>query len=231
MRELYIIILALVTFSCDIDQQKEAALTILADRTDAHILNPEVDDIRALIDLDRSPNMGVNIYFQNLGNVDYSPLSTIAIASFSLLDNELQRKSNIKRFYSEIDSLVVRENARSYDFNNSSILYPLINHLKKLNSSGATKKQLLLYSDLMEFSDIYDSYAGRDNLLKDSKAIGEKLRSSLDIPNLEGVTLFLMYYPETIEQNRLFRAWHSIYRELFNESGLEIYIGINQISS
>jgi len=82
MRELYIIILALVTFSCDIDQQEEAVLTILADRTDAHILNPEVDDIRALIDLDRSPNMGVNIYFQNLGNVDYSPLSTIAIASF-----------------------------------------------------------------------------------------------------------------------------------------------------
>lgn len=231
MRGLYLILLLLVTFSCDIDSQEKMSLTALADRTDPHILSPKAEDIKTLIDLEHTPNMAVDIAFQNLGNVDYSPVTRVSIPAYSILDNGLQRTSNIKRFYAKIDSLVLRENIKDYDFHNSSILHPLIDHLNKLNHSGANKKQLLLYSDLMEFSDVFNSYDSRGKLLNDPISVGKELRETLEVPDLQGVRLFLMYYPKTNEHNRLFRAWCEVYRELFKESGLTIEIGGNQIST
>ena len=146
----------------------------------------------------------------------------------SVLENTHQRASDTKRFYKRLDSLIRYENSQQYVYRNSSVLFPLLEQLQKLKKSTTTNNIILLYSDLAEFSDIYDSYAKRKILLKNPLQVAEELKSKIHIPTVIQTQLYLIYEPKTKEQNRLFRSWVLIYKELFAKKGIEIKVGLEK---
>ena len=84
--------------SCEYTTPKSTAISILADRTDTYITFPKTNDVLNLLDIDASPNDGVDLKFQNLGHVDFNPTYSVSLKQSSFLDNDYERKSEIKRF-------------------------------------------------------------------------------------------------------------------------------------
>jgi len=230
MRRYIVFLTALLFVSCEMSNTKALAITILADRTDPIIPIPKGNDLHPLMHLEAYPNSQMNIRMQNIGNVDISPVYHVQLEVGSMFDNTLQRKAHIKRFYTEVDTLIKRENARDFDYKSSSVLKPLVTQLQTLANFKASDKHLILYSDLAEFSDIYNVYDYKSLLAlqEHPRVVAEALKSKLEIPNLKGVTLHIVYYPKTNAQNRLFRQMLLVYRELFKSSGLQIHIGLTQ---
>lgn len=227
MRRFYITLVSIMVLSCEMASPKMKAISMLVDRTDTAIPNPDITDIREVLGLGNTPNTGVIIKFQNIGNVDYNPIESIELPSGSVLDNSLKRSADIKRFHSAVDSLIIRENDKDYSYNGSSILFSVVEHLDRLSKVDAVSKRILLYSDLAEFSDVYNSYRQRDIVLESPQKVVEHLRSELELGDYKGIELYIIYYPKNPEDNRLFRSWISIYKEIFKDSGLDLRIGRN----
>jgi hypothetical protein len=101
--------------------------------------------------------------------------------------------------------------------------------LEKLQVSNTTKKVLLLYSDILEASDLFNVYNKQNQqlLLTKPKEVVQRLKSQEKIPQLEGVELHIIYYPTNRMNNRLFEKMTLVYKELFKDSGLKIHIGID----
>lgn len=230
MRRFIIIPILILLASCELSEPKVTALTLLVDRTDTIIPKPSMEHIRPMLALDKNPNSRTILNFQNIGNVDYSPIYHLDLTSSSFLENTLQRKSEVSRFYTSVDTLIQKQNTKSYHFQSSSIVVPLCKQLQFLSQSSASSKIIILYSDLGEFSDIYNVYdnGSYQKLLRDPKKTADHFRSKLNIPKCHGIRLYINYYPKTTAQNRLFQSMVTLYRELFKDSGLEIFVGISQ---
>ena len=215
--------------SCEYTTPKSTAISILADRTDTYITFPKTNDVLNLLDIDASPNDGVDLKFQNLGHVDFNPTYSVSLKPSSFLDNDYERKSEIKRFLKAVDTLITKENRKLYNFRNSSIIVPLLDKLSELSNTNADPKHVLLYSDLFEYSDIYNVYDYKSELQlqKHTSSVAKLFSSRLNISDLSGITLHIVYYPKTKSQNRLFQKMVRVYRELFEDSGLTIKIGID----
>ncbi|WP_299676180.1 hypothetical protein [uncultured Dokdonia sp.] len=227
MKKLLILSVLVLLSSCEMTTPKTTAITILADRTDPVIPEPVITDILPLLSVKEHPNMGLDLRLQNIGDVDYQPVYPLILKPAGMFDNTLQRKSNIKHFMNAVDTLLTRHNRTIYDYEKSSILFSVTDHLIKLKDAKAEDKYLVLYSDLAESSDLFDSYSHRSLILKHSDKVAENLIKQITIPDLSGVTLYIKYHPNTSSNNRLFKAWCEVYTILFKSSGLDIQIGIN----
>lgn len=235
MRHRLIIIIGFLTslFSCEVIENKNVAITIMADRTDKHISKPVPDQISQLIGIDSNTDIGVSITYLNIGHVDFNPEININVEQGSIFDNDIQRRGNVRQFKREFDSLIAFQNQKDYSYNNSSILVPLIHQLAELKNKKATRKVVILYSDLQEFSDVYDVYHPKNLnlLLNDPKLVASEIKNNLNLSeDYSSITLVIEFYPKTVHQNRTFTAMLEVYRSVFEDTGLKIQVGISNHS-
>lgn len=230
MRKTIIIVLLFFFASCQESKTSTTAITILADRTDKDIPKPNYNVIETLLDLEDNPNNGVVFKLQNIGNTDFNLIKTVEIEKGSILDNSFQRKSDVIHFHKAIKALMEAENNKIFSFQKSSILYPLAENLKTMQVIKG-KKILVLYSDLAEFSQIYNSYKLSNLKSRNPQIVAREINSKIEIPKVNHTTLYIIYYPKTDIQNDDFKFMLAVYQELFKASGLEIRTGIdNQIN-
>ena len=229
MKKIVIIPVLLLFVFCKDFKTNTTAITILADRTDIDIPNPEYNVLNSLLDIEDNSNNGVVFKFQNIGNTDFNTVQTVKMKEGSLLDNSFQRKSDITEFHKAIESLIKKENSKNFSFQKSSIIYSLVENLKALQTIQG-KRILVLYSDLAELSDVYNSYQKNNEKGKKPKSVANLIKTQINIPQVKNTKLYIIYYPKTDVQNYDFKFMLSVYEELFKESGLKIKIGIeNQI--
>lgn len=227
-----LITLLLGILSCTNSPMESITLSVLADKTDSLIPKPQTTHIKSFFQ-EGSYEEGIrSFYFQQItsSNINTSFYATIPKADF--FENSLQRKSTIRKFYKQIDTLLNAVNEGEEIYKSSSILKPLMMQLERLNTSTTSQKVLLLYSDLLESSDLFNIYRKRNQelLITKPNEVVNLLVSQLDIPKLGDVHLYIIYYPTDRLNNRLFEKMIFVYRELFKDSGLKIHIGIdNQI--
>ena len=233
MRGLILILGVLLFSSCEISRGDTISLTILSDRTDPSIEVPAMEHIRPLLGLDNNQNRGIYLSYQIVGDVDFTPVQSLRLEPYSLLDNDFQRIADVEVFLKEVDTLLMQNNQSDYSFGSSSILRPVLVQLSKAKSSDATQKIVLLYSDLEEISDVFDVLDGttRRQLLEHPQKLAEALMFKIEVPDLEGVHLHIINYPKTRTKNRMFRALLEMYTALFKGSGLEIHLGYDPQSN
>ncbi len=225
------LILMLLFGSCSSNDSQLIALSVLADRTEPkYIPVPTIEAVWSLCGLNDNSTTGLNFSFQNIGNTDYNTRYVAQLEPYSILGNSLQRQADVKKLQKKIDTLITQQNLKEYDFQNSNIFLPLVKELEVLSSTPATKKVLLLYSDLSEYSDVFNVYESSERklLLREHEKVVMQFRSFLNTPDLSGIDLYIIYYPKTPAQNRLFQNLCKVYKEVFNGTGLTIYIGIDK---
>jgi hypothetical protein len=101
--------------------------------------------------------------------------------------------------------------------------------LIKVSKAKTSEKVVLLYSDILEASDVFNIYrkANQELLITHPEKVAELLKSEVTVPALDQVTLHIIYYPTNRLNNRLFEKMVLVYKELFKNSGLTIHIGID----
>ncbi len=222
-------ILVVLCWSCKSKEPTSIIVSVLADKTDSLIPSPQVAHIKPFFEDDGTVD-GKRIFrFQTITNTNVNTAYKAELKARSVLGNSLQRKADVFGFYRQIDTLLNQKNDFEKQYHNSSIIIPLLEQLKRVNESNANRKILLLYSDIFEASDVFNIYSLKDKrqLLYNRETVIADFRSQFDVPQLDGVELYIIYYPRTMNENRLFDAMSLLYRELFKNSGLKIHIGID----
>lgn len=227
-----IITLVLGIWSCTNSQKESITLSVLADKTDSLIPKPKVTHIKSFLQDVKYEEGTRNFYFQSITDANVNTSFYARIPKADPFGNSLQRRANIQKFYKQIDTLIATVNEAQTTYTSSSILKPLLVQLERVLRQTTSERVVLLYSDLLEASDVFNVYRKRNQqlLIASTKKVVEILQSQLDVPKLENVHLYIIYYPTDRLNNRLFEKMTIVYKELFKGSGLKIRIGIdNQI--
>jgi hypothetical protein len=226
---LLLITLVLGIWSCSKTPTASITIAVMADKTDPLIPKPNILHIKSFLK-DVKYDEGMRVFrFQTITDSNVNESFGAKLPAKDPFGNSLQYKANIRKFYQRIDTLFATNNKEQHTFKSSSILKPLLAQLDKLQASNTTKKVLLLYSDILEASDVFNVYNERNQqpLLTKPKEVVQHLKSQGKIPQLEGVELYIIYYPTNRMNNRLFEKMTLVYKELFKDSGLKIHIGID----
>ncbi|PQJ76494.1 hypothetical protein [Polaribacter glomeratus] len=223
-----LITLVLGIWGCNNLPTQSISLTVLSDRTDLTIPKPSISQIKYFFDDELYQN-GKRIFrFQTITNTSINKSFGASIAVADPFGNSLQRKADIQKFYLRIDTLFALKNKEKNTYRSSSILNPLLKQLKEIQTSKTTRKVVLLYSDILEASDVFNVYKTHNQrlLIKEPNKVVQYIQSQITIPKLEGVELYIIYYPTDRINNRLFEKMTIVYQELFKDSGLKLQIGI-----
>lgn len=216
-------------FSCEAIENSTTAVTVMVDRTDTRITEPTREQVITASGLDTNPGCGILFTYQNIGDMDFNPEINLELVKGSFLDNTLQRKNDVKKFYQKLDTVINLNNAKEYSYNTSSVLLPLVVQLQKLKKKNANNKVLILYSDLQEFSDVFNVYKPQSSklLLENPNKVALEIKDKMGIDHdFSNITLMLSFYPQTRDQNRRYKGMLKVYQLLFQETGLNIKVGI-----
>lgn len=228
MKWFVLLLLGLFLWGCD-SKPKLYDLVVLADRSDsAYIPAPTAGQVRSLLPEGIDKQTGIHLRLRNIGESEYLPAYTLSLEPTSALENTIRRKIIVDRFTAMLDSLILRENAKEFSQDGSSILTVLIQELEVLSKSSAQKRSVLIYSDGYEFSHLINLYdpAVEKKLLSNPEEVAAALRPLASGLTLEGVNLHIIYYPYCKQDAERFRAIISFYRSLFEASGLTIHLGL-----
>jgi hypothetical protein len=227
-----LITLVLGIWSCTNSPNESITLSVLADKTDSLIPQPKLSHITSFLQ-DVNYEQGTrNFYYQSVTDANVNTSFYATIPKADSFGNSLQHKAIVDKFYKQIDTLITTVNEEQTTYTSSSILKPLLVQLERVHKVNTSQKVVLLYSDLLEASDVFNVYRKRNQqlLIASPEKVVEIVQSQLDVPKLENMHLYIIYYPTDRLNNRLFEKMTFVYKALFKNSGLHIHIGIdNQI--
>lgn len=219
---------ALLLWGCHQAPTRSITVSVLADKTDSIIPKPNIAHIRQFMDIPVYNDGEREFWYGNITHTSINTEFRAELTASSLMENSLKRKMEVENFFGSIASHLEHENGIVKTYHNSSVIKPLVTNLHKIKQSSSSNKTVLLYSDILEASDLLNVYQtkGYLELLHDPDKVVERFRKHVNIGDLSGVDLYIVYYPKDMKDNRLFEQMLTVYRKLFENSGLTIQIGI-----
>lgn len=196
------------------------AIAVLIDKTDKLELPPEKDKIFGLMLLNPKSmtevQTGVQIRVSEISSVDFNMAQDISIPSVNYKKTNIKaRQKEIKIFYQKLDK-AFEENTKSKEYQNSSIYLPIAREAIRLSKLSTDTKTLIIYSDLMEYSDwlnAYKEYRVSDDILV------KKFQEQIPLRDLTGLRIILRYIPRDAEDNIRYRKLVSVYTKVFESKG------------
>jgi hypothetical protein len=224
----YLMVIALL-WGCDQTPTGSITVSVLSDKTDSAIPLPELAHVRQFMDNPVYENGKREFWYGSITNTSVNAQFRAELLGSDMFENSLKRKNDVDSFFESIASHLEHENGISKEYNNSSIIKPLVAHLNRLKQSNSTDKVMLLYSDILEASDLLNVYktSGYLQLMNHPDMVIERFEQNVQINDLNGVELYIIYYPIDLKDNRLFEQMLLVYRTLFEGSGLSIHVGID----
>ena len=221
--------LILLLISCKKQQPLENYVSVLHDVTDSLLAQPEVNEIMAALQLNEVEKWnGITFRYSKLNEVTYNKQSEVRLNSTSKwLSNELDRKKEVELFKIKIRESITNEGmplGRNY----SSIYLSMNNELKFLSQKKGNRT-LIIYSDLMENSMSISFYDPEilERMTNQPDLIKERLIGTNKLPNLDGISIYIIYEPENIHKDQTFRIVSNFYKEMLQEQGAAVYISAN----
>lgn len=144
--------------------------------------------------------------------------------------NNVLRQGQIEKFTSQlqhcIDTISFKESIKH------SIVYnTIVASCKQLIVSYASHRYLAVYSDLRENSVVsFYNPTTLDSLKKFPASIEKRLTALNPLPNLDGITVWLVYQPTSYEDNQQYMVIAQFFKHLFEEHGATVRI-TNQLSA
>ena len=144
----------------------------------------------------------------------------------SALGNEYQRRSELKKFYTSIDSSSQLLNQGRATRNGPVISKILSEELNHLNKSKADKKILIINSDLMENSFIdFTTSSNIERIRNNPNEIEKLLIEKYPVANLKGISIYIIYKPVNKWDSERFEIVSNFYKKLFESKGAIVNVG------
>ncbi len=146
-----------------------------------------------------------------------------------LLGNELDRNRELKRYYSNIQTTLDTLSMQAAKRERSVIYEPMMQELTRLANSKAEHKTLSLQSDLMELSGLANFYKSQtlQQLRDKPELLREVFEAKYPLPNLNGITVYLIHQPVSPEDNDRYSIISAFYKGILEEHGATVHISAN----
>lgn len=233
-QKIYILYFLIVITGCENSQEKNklksTSISVIADVTDKKRLWPLCSSILKLYRCDENPDAeyryNLNIISDKIHNPSYSYQLGYAksLEPYNTDDDPQFRSKNIVAFYNAIrislDSLYHKFDSTE-SLNHSECWSTINAELQKLSNDKSDKKYLIIHSDLMEKSDVFNSY--RNNLNANANIIAQRFLNIYSLPeSLHNITAIFIYEPATRDDDKNFNAMLTIYKILLEKRGVKV---------
>lgn len=175
MKKTLLILLAFTFFACETKPPTETEIYLYLDFTEGQDYSERVEeDVTAYLELMEladlsSPNFGkIKVY--PLYDVGSARGKTIKLkeGKSEMEANKFLRQKEVEKFRGQLVDFLQEVNAEytGKSLDNSHIFEPVCKGIKKLNNADADRKIMLIYSDLLENSDVANLHAKKANFKK-----------------------------------------------------------------
>jgi hypothetical protein len=222
----YLWLMMSISLGCGTDPTLiDKAITIAIDRTDPLLLYPNAEAISAQLGLKQDMWQGIEVMVIFMQDTDSGESKRITLARESKwTGNTTIRKAKVEQFKKEL-GVALAPIKRSGSLGHSIIYRNIAKGLTALAACQATKKYLLVYSDLMENDQLnfYKPYT-IDRIRKDPDSVRQRLEQIAAIPDLSGIQVWLLYQLPSYEANNSYRDVAHFYTQLLEAKGAVLHI-------
>ena len=222
----YLLLMMSISLGCGTESRPiDKAMIIAIDRTDPLLLYPNAETISAQLGLKQDIWQGIEVTVVFIQDRDAGESKRITLAWESKwTGNTTIRKAKVEQFKKELRAALVP--IKSPGSLGHSIIYRNIaKGLIVLSACQATKKYLLVYSDLME-NDQLNFYKPQtiDRIRKDPDSIKQRLEQIAAMPDLSGIGVWFLYQPASYEANNLYRDIAHFYTQFLEAKGAVLHV-------
>lgn len=227
----------LITYS------SETAISTVVDVTDPReeILWPKPQQILTLFECDKYPERAIRFALAVISNMKTNPRYSVFLPNAveteksNATDDAQLRKKLILKFYDSVAG-TIQQFYNRYDTSKSlpysECWVTIQNELTALSSNTATKKYLLIYSDLKELS--FEVNAYKYTSKTNTELIQKELESLHPVPhNLVNIKVIIIYQPVSKEDDTRFTQMFFVYKQMLEAHGADVILnttGVNLIT-
>jgi len=234
---LFLIVL-LIFNSCKNEPAKTTHICVLIDVTDERFkdekfVSENLPKLLQLMELNQQTGgfSGGEIKLSLINEVSDSKSKTIKIetgVTGMMGENPLNRKDKVEKFYKELENGFTQIlNKANWGTNASKIYQKVTRELIKMKNSNADQKYLIVYSDMLENSDLFSFYVPnwKSNISKmteDINATVEKLaEKGPTLPDLSEFTIYIIT-TRTAENDEKINISEQFWITLFENQGATV---------
>lgn len=205
-------------------------IVLFIDKTDIQKEQIKVEDITPILELDNHIWKHNKVWFQTLSNYEYNNVKSVELpCTFFLFSSPKKRKKMINVFTTNIDSTLKEIYRADTGKARSSIYEPLVREVNKLVQTKASKKIMIVESDLQENTTFFSIYRESDytQLQTHSEQVITRLEKLLPLKNIQGIDIYLIYQPKSDTDNERFILMANLFKDIFEKKGAHVHIGSN----
>jgi|SRR6185312_12327430 len=221
-----ILLIACLCTACGTEPARDdKEFVILYDQSDPLKVTPQFDEICTQLGLKQDAWQGIRVKITTVTDKDINKVQLFTLAKADrLYGNSTMRNAEVERFKQKLRK-ALQEIPASGTLEHSIIYRAMAKHLNLLARSTATRKQVIIYSDLYENSDVsfYDP-ATFQLLQAHPEAIRRKLEKTVVLGKLSGIQVWLMYDPESYEANNNYMTIANFYKRWLESKGATVRI-------
>lgn len=230
-----VVAIGIVSFlvSCNTDvppTPNDTTVVVLSDPTDIHLLSPDSATLWPFLNIKEHPWSSYRVEVGAISNIAYAPTTTVFLKAENRSQSSMGiRKKKIAKFKRDLFPLLYKHQCKgsTNELDQSVIYRTLIYHLKRLQDSKDAIRQLLVYSDLMEYSDVKDFYK-KETMIRirnNPDEFAQELEAIEPIGDLTGIEIYLLFQPRDFEESKRYVTVSNFYKRLFEQKGATVYIG------
>lgn len=207
--------------------------TIILDNTEETYVHITFEELKGISALKDNLSNGEVIRLLPITEFNYPVVvqHQLEPVGSQLLGNEVRRGQEVKTYWEEIEA-DLHEISGGKKARNSSVIFPVIfRELEQLSQSDALTKRLIVYSDLMEKSEVADFYSGSQfkQIAEHPDKFIQEIEAKHPLPDLTGIEVYLVYQPANDLDNIRFEITSRLYKTLLETKGAKVHISANLI--
>lgn len=225
-----LLILSAVLFSSCNPKPITQEISIVLDLTSTNFSHISLNDFKKKSIISKNVNNSEAVRIQGITEFGFNEVKSFMLDSVSsaLLSNDYERKHEIKKYNSNIDSVLL-ELSKNKKERVGSVIYKIISEeLNILSKSKADKRMLVINTDLMEksFIDFYDQEIFNE-LVNQPKHIQNLLIEKYPLNKLSGIEIYILYKPIDKMDSERFEIVSDFYKIFLESYGAHVSIGSN----
>lgn len=212
---------------------RSVAESVIIDKTDPLAVQPSLADVLAPLNLSEHKWEQVRLNISTFSEYKLNEKYALDLpGQFFLWANPGDRDKDISLFGKQVDSVLTVVNRQNNGYPKSSIYAPLLEEVNRLAATKAELKNVLVYTDGCENTDVFSIYRDKDRelLTKHPEKVRELLSRYGKPGNLHGVSIYFLFKPRNDIEDRNFSLMSGFYKQLFEAAGAEVHIGANLIT-
>jgi hypothetical protein len=241
MKKIYFFLLGFLVLESCVKNAKYDAIhnsdvVVIRDITDPMKIGPETDPVFLLYGFSNDKERGAHFRL-----VPLSDRRLNTFTEFRLPDGKTSESNNttedvtyrdhlIEAFHVNIDKAIANKvylSDTATHRDKSECFYTISSELGKLAERKANERVLLVYSDLFENSDVFNSYSkGGRNLLKSNRdSVARVFNRAFPLPrSLEGIRVYFIYQASNREDEQKFLDMVEVYKLLLQSRHATIFV-------